>query len=150
MRRAVLWTVALALAISSPLHALSSGNKFDIICQIQGRTVVDYHRVQNEVPGRIGPARWTDTSRYVIDLEHRIYWGTDWVSPRPSKIVLVTKNRIYFGKTRDSFERFDMMSGRFEAWAKGGGYMDETETGHCRRAKFSGFPAVPARKAGRK
>ena len=151
-RRKAAGTIALitALVVSTPLHALSPRGKFDIICRIHGRTIVDYKRAENEVPGRIGPSRWADNRRFVIDLDRRIYWGTAWITPSTSKVVVVTKDQIYFGRSRDSFERFSIKTGRFEAWARGGGYMDETESGHCRLAKFSGFPAVPARKAGQK
>jgi hypothetical protein len=126
----------------------ASSQQFDLICAIRGHVAADPHpRFRGNYPAN--ERAWAGWHDFTVDLRTRRFCLPLWcASEGPRAIASVTaKQVIFLNRPRaTSRENADFMvvrrsDGRFRfRTADDEGYV-RIETGHCRRARFSGFPA---------
>ncbi len=109
---------------------------------MHGRLIVDYSKDLNQPVGYMGPARWQSKFRYAIDLKRRLFFDLGWQNAKPMKFVQQTNARIWFSKNDQGFERYSLKSDQFYSRNEVGNWLIEIVTGKCRRAPFSGIPAL--------
>jgi hypothetical protein len=131
--------VAILATMAVSAQASQRKFQFDIICPIRGRLIVDNDADLNKEPGHLGPAEWSRTSRYAIDLRRGRYLDVGGKEAIVEQFARATKSRFWFTEDADGFERFNLRTNRFYGRGKVGNWLISIETSHCRRAKFSGF-----------
>jgi hypothetical protein len=127
----------------------SSSEQFDLICAIRGHVAADPHpRFRGNYPAN--ERVWSGWHHFTVDLQTRQFCLPLWCEaegPRP--IASVDARQIIFldrprPTARENFEymvvrrsdgRFRFRTGDDEGYVR-------VETGRCRRARFSSFPAT--------
>ena len=153
--------IVAALFACSATALPPNSNQFDLICDIHSRFVREVH-TKYEGTWRMPVNSTHVTTRYAVDLKARKIMDIDYqkycaandCSQLPfsaaTPIERVDPQFIVISSHPYLKWKIRRRDGWFVSNNVVDPYLAELSTGHCRRAKFSGLPAAPAGKAGRK
>lgn len=117
---------------------------FDLNCDVHGRIVSDSRPWGPTGTYPANEPRWTNSFRYVIDLQTMQYCGdvASCLHHRPGRIERVTADRIILGEGPTGSEFIRRTDWRVLVRRDDGGLV-MVDSGRCTKAPFSGFPSVP-------
>ena len=123
--------------------------QFDLICKLYANIYRKRHPERFGTAYYLGDPNWPPASHFVVDVPRKLYDIFPAKAANVSPIYKITGKRVIFQGDPDLHEYYEISTRKY--------YRDEVldyersarTTGHCRIAKFSGFAAVPAPKAGR-
>ena len=141
--------IVVAMFVGSATALPTHQQQFDLICKLHANIYRKRHPERFGTAYYLGDPNWPPASHFVVDVPRKLDDIFPAKAANVSPIYKIAGKRVIFQGDPDLHEYYDLSSHKY--------YRDEVldyersarTTGHCRLAKFSGFPAVPARKAGR-
>jgi hypothetical protein len=135
---------ARAEAAGRPDIPVTDALHFDLHCATHGHVVSDSRRWGPTGSYPANEPRWTNFSRFVIDLQTMRYCDavTSCLHYRPGPIARVTADRIILDEAPTGSAFIRRTDWRLEVRRDDGGLVS-VDSGRCTKAPFSGFPSVP-------
>ena len=149
-----MFTCAILIATALPACAAGQravpGRQFDLVCKTRGHLVKGNHPEWLGYASYNGPSTWKSNFRYAIDLNRRVYRDVADKADSGAHIYKMGDSAVILSKNKETEETYSIASGKYYNLDVLGPYISGVTTGHCRRAKFSGFPAAAPSKANKK
>ena len=140
MRRLIVALTFLAYAVAP---ASGHPTQFDLVCKLVSKAHHEPHPDRFGTGYYLGNPNFRAHARYVVDLKRKIYDRYPLRYQNTMPILAATQRRIVFMRGPDLNQYYDFDSHQFRREEVLDAEQSSITTGHCRIAKFSGFPQPP-------